>query len=137
MSEINADKNSIRQNFIEQSISPLNESSLLEVDKKQNKYLAKLKEKQLLFNLKITDLTMIENPFVFYENLQVDDEGYLLFERSEEEEILRRREQANKPKPLPKASLFKSYNNLSFVIGSSKVDGELNDRDVEEDKRGT
>ena len=137
MSEINADKNSIRQNFIEQSISPLNESSLLEVDKKQNKYLAKLKEKQLLFNLKITDLTMIENPFVFYENLQVDDKGYLLFERSEEEEILRRREQANKPKPLPKASLFKSYNNLSFVIGSSKVDGELNDRDVEEDKRGT
>ena len=82
MSEINADKNSIRQNFIEQSISPLNESSLLEVDKKQNKYLAELKEKQLLFNLKITDLTMIENPFVFYENLQVDDEGYLLFERS-------------------------------------------------------
>ena len=68
--------------------------------KKQNKYLAELKEKQLLFNLKITDLTMIENPFVFYENLQVDDQGYLLFERSEEEEILRRREQANKPKPL-------------------------------------
>ena len=34
---------------------------------------------QLLFNLKITDLTTTDNPFVFYENQQVDDEGYLLF----------------------------------------------------------
>ena len=34
---------------------------------------------KLLFNLKITDLTRTDNPFVFYENQQVDKDGYLLF----------------------------------------------------------
>jgi len=38
-----------------------------------------LSEGKLFFNLKITDLTSPENPFVFYENQQVDDDGYLLF----------------------------------------------------------
>lgn len=37
-----------------------------------------------MFNLKITDLTTSDNPFVFYESQQVDDDGYLLFEHHDE-----------------------------------------------------
>ena len=39
---------------------------------------------KMLFNLKITDLTTSDNPFVFFENQQVDDEGYLLFVNNQE-----------------------------------------------------
>ena len=53
-----------------------------QVPEKQRKIL----EGKLLFNLKITDLTRTDNPFVFYENQQVDEEGYLLFQCAEEAE---------------------------------------------------
>ena len=34
---------------------------------------------ELLFNLKLTDLTTVDNPFVVYEDRKVDEHGYLLF----------------------------------------------------------
>ena len=34
---------------------------------------------ELLFNVKLTDLTTVDNPFVVYENRKIDEYGYLLF----------------------------------------------------------
>lgn len=70
-------------------------------------------------------MTTTDNPFVFYENQQVDDDGYLLFEHHDEtaEKVLGLGQSGSKRRSLPKASLFKSYNNLQF--GTSK--NSLND----------
>jgi hypothetical protein len=35
---------------------------------------------ELLFNLKLTDLSDMENPFVIYENKPVDNDGFLIFD---------------------------------------------------------
>ena len=37
------------------------------------------REGELLFNLKLTDLTTVDNPFIVYENRRIDEHGYLLF----------------------------------------------------------
>ena len=64
------DRSSKSPNYMKkQSGSKLNSAGKLDV----------LHGGKLLFNLKITDLTRSDNPFVFYENQQVDDDGYLLF----------------------------------------------------------
>ena len=34
----------------------------------------------LRFNVKITELSDLENPFVIYENKQIDDEGFIIFD---------------------------------------------------------
>lgn len=49
------------------------------IDHAKHPRLDKNLDGKLLFNLKITDLTLSDNPFVFYENQQVDKDGYLLF----------------------------------------------------------
>lgn len=46
----------------------------LEILKRQSK------KADLLFNIKITDLSDLENPFVIYENKGIDDEGYIIFD---------------------------------------------------------
>ncbi len=35
---------------------------------------------ELKFNIKITDLSDLENPFVIYENKKIDEEGYIIFD---------------------------------------------------------
>jgi hypothetical protein len=35
---------------------------------------------ELKFNIKITDLSDLENPFVIYENKKIDDDGYIIFD---------------------------------------------------------
>ncbi|CDW75300.1 UNKNOWN [Stylonychia lemnae] len=35
---------------------------------------------QLAFNIKLTDLSDVENPFVIYENKRIDQEGYIIFD---------------------------------------------------------
>ena len=35
---------------------------------------------ELKFNIKITDLSDLENPFVIYENKRIDEEGYIIFD---------------------------------------------------------
>ncbi len=32
------------------------------------------------FNIKITDLSDLENPFVIYENKRIDSDGYIIFD---------------------------------------------------------
>jgi hypothetical protein len=34
----------------------------------------------LQFNIKITDLSDLENPFIIYENKPIDREGYIIFD---------------------------------------------------------
>jgi hypothetical protein len=38
---------------------------------------------ELKFNIKITDLSDLENPFVIYENKKIDDDGYIIFDNLE------------------------------------------------------
>jgi hypothetical protein len=38
----------------------------------------------LLFNIKITDLSDMENPFVIYEKKEIDSEGYIIFDGFEQ-----------------------------------------------------
>ena len=38
---------------------------------------------ELKFNIKITDLSDLENPFVIYENKRIDDDGYIIFDNLE------------------------------------------------------
>ena len=99
-------------------------------DKKTSPSREKILDGRLLFNLKITDLTTTDNPFVFYENQQVDDEGYLLFQ-TESFNSARLSGSLNRKKPLPKASLFKSYNNL-YQYGGEKNQFAGIDTDNEE-----
>jgi len=37
-------------------------------------------KEDLRFNIKITDLSDLENPFVIYENKKIDQEGYIIFD---------------------------------------------------------
>jgi len=37
-------------------------------------------EKDMRFNIKITDLSDLENPFVIYENKRIDSDGYIIFD---------------------------------------------------------
>jgi len=39
-----------------------------------------ISEAPLKFNIKITDLSDLENPFVIYEDKTIDAEGYIIFE---------------------------------------------------------
>lgn len=34
----------------------------------------------LIFNIKLTDLSDLENPFVIYESKKIDDDGYIIFD---------------------------------------------------------
>ncbi len=38
------------------------------------------KEVEFRFNIKITDLSDLENPFVIYENKAIDSDGYIIFD---------------------------------------------------------
>ncbi len=38
---------------------------------------------ELKFNIKITDLSDLENPFVIYENKKIDEDGYIIFDNLE------------------------------------------------------
>ena len=49
------------------------------IDIESQEKIPEVERPKLLFNLKITDLTQSDNPFVFYENQEVDKDGYLLF----------------------------------------------------------
>ena len=35
-----------------------------------------------LFNLKITDLSRLDNPYVIFENKRIDNEGYLMLDEN-------------------------------------------------------
>ena len=35
---------------------------------------------ELKFNIKITDLSDLENPFIIYENKRIDEDGYIIFD---------------------------------------------------------
>ena len=86
---------------------------------------------KLLFNLKITDLTRSDNPFVFYENQEVDKDGYLLFNCPEIQLDHKDSTDASKRRNVPKASLFKSYNNLQPVNqAKSSVTGHETEQDI-------
>ena len=37
---------------------------------------------RFLFNLKITDLSRLDNPYVIFENKRIDSDGYLMFDES-------------------------------------------------------
>jgi hypothetical protein len=37
-------------------------------------------EKEMRFNIKITDLSDLENPFIIYENKRIDSDGYIIFD---------------------------------------------------------
>ena len=37
------------------------------------------------FNIKLTDLTDLENPYVVYENKSIDTEGYIVFDNIQNE----------------------------------------------------
>lgn len=39
-----------------------------------------LRVHDLKFNIKITDLSDLENPFVIYEDKSIDDNGYIIFD---------------------------------------------------------
>ena len=50
-----------------------------------------LQQQELLFNLKLTDLSTTNNPFVVFENKKIDENGYLLFQNDDKKEVKERK----------------------------------------------
>ena len=104
------DTGSVGKTPLDQRSRPLSPKIGIESHEK----IPKVEHPKLLFNLKITDLTRSDNPFVFYENQEVDKDGYLLFSspKTAEDKVHVSITEFTRRKPVPKASLFKSHNNM-------------------------